>query len=43
LFLNEPDWLEAIPIGDILQRDPHPGAKASEQTEQTRSALWWTD
>ena len=32
-LLNEPDWLEAIPVGEILQRDPHPGEKASEKTE----------
>lgn len=32
-ILNEPDWLETPPIGEILQRDPHPGEKASETTE----------
>jgi hypothetical protein len=32
-LLNEPDWLETPPIGEILQRDPHPGEKASEKTE----------
>ena len=32
-LLNEPDWLEAQPVGEILQRDPHPGEKATEKTE----------
>ena len=32
-LLNEPDWLEAIPAGEILQRDPHPNEKASERTD----------
>jgi hypothetical protein len=32
-LLNEPDWLEAVPVGEILQRDPHPGERASERTE----------
>src|SRR5436190_20069832 len=26
-LLNEPDWLETPPVGEILQRDPHPGEK----------------
>ncbi len=32
-ILNEPDWLEAQTVGEILQRDPHPGEKASEKTD----------
>src|SRR6185503_6129877 len=32
-ILNEPDWLDTPPVGEILQRDPHPGEKASEKTE----------
>src|SRR5690349_24394865 len=32
-ILNEPDWIEAQPVGEILQRDPHPGEKASEKTD----------
>jgi hypothetical protein len=32
-LLNEADWLEAVPVGEILQRDPHPGEQASEKTE----------
>jgi hypothetical protein len=32
-LLNEPAWSEAALIGDLLQREPHPGEKATEQTE----------
>jgi hypothetical protein len=32
-ILDEPDWAEAQPIGEILQREPHPGEKATEKTE----------
>src|SRR5215831_3488212 len=32
-ILNETDWLEAPTVGEILQRDPHPGEKASEKTD----------
>ncbi|HEU4390545.1 MAG TPA: DUF5916 domain-containing protein [Blastocatellia bacterium] len=32
-LLNEADWLEASTVGEILQREPHPGEKASERTE----------
>jgi len=32
-LLKEPDWLETPPIVEIVQRDPHPGEKASEKTE----------
>ena len=32
-LLNEPDWLETQPVGEILQRDPRPGEKATEKTE----------
>src|SRR6266446_8015161 len=31
--LGEPDWTAATPIGEIRQREPHPGEKASESTE----------
>jgi len=31
--LDEPDWAAATPIGEILQREPRPGEKASERTE----------
>jgi hypothetical protein len=31
-ILNEPDWAEAPPIGEIIQREPKQGEKASEQT-----------
>jgi hypothetical protein len=31
--LDEPDWETATPIGEIRQRDPHEGEKASETTE----------
>jgi hypothetical protein len=31
--LTEPDWEEAQPLGEIRQREPHPGEKASERTE----------
>src|SRR5439155_3583822 len=31
--LDEPDWKAATPIGEIRQREPHPGDKASESTE----------
>ena len=31
--LDEPDWKAATPIGEIRQREPHPGEKASESTE----------
>jgi hypothetical protein len=32
-LLNESDWSEAQPIGEIRQREPHPGEPASERTE----------
>ena len=32
-LLSEADWLDAAPVGDILQRDPHPGEQATEKTE----------
>ena len=32
-LLDEADWLRTPPAGEILQRDPHPGEKASEKTE----------
>ena len=32
-MLTEPDWAEAQPIGEIRQREPHPGDQASERTE----------
>jgi hypothetical protein len=32
-LLNEQDWIEASPAGEILQREPRPGEKASERTE----------
>src|SRR5439155_16941535 len=31
--LDEPDWSAAAPIGEIRQREPHPGEQASEPTE----------
>ncbi len=31
--LNEPDWAQAVSIGEIVQREPKPGEKATEQTE----------
>src|SRR5438034_356757 len=31
--LDEPDWKAATPIGEIRQREPHPGENASESTE----------
>ena len=31
--LNEAAWLESTPIGEIVQREPQPGAPASERTE----------
>lgn len=31
--LNEPEWSEAKPIGEIIQRGPRPGEKPTEQTE----------
>jgi hypothetical protein len=31
--LDEPDWANAPAIGDILQREPNPGEKATERTE----------
>jgi uncharacterized protein DUF5916/cellulose/xylan binding protein with CBM9 domain len=31
--LDEPDWEAATPIGEIRQREPHEGEKASEPTE----------
>src|SRR5437867_3152969 len=31
--LDEPDWISATPIGEIRQREPHPGEQASEATE----------
>ena len=30
---DEPDWARAEPIGEITQREPKPGAAASEKTE----------
>src|SRR5262245_63948484 len=32
-ILNEPDWIEAQTVGEIIQRDPHPGEKATEKTD----------
>jgi len=32
-LLNEPDWLETPSVGEIVQREPKPGEKASEPTE----------
>src|SRR5512141_1648537 len=32
-LLNESDWSETQPIGEIRQREPHPGKPASERTE----------
>jgi len=32
-LLDEPDWLEVPTVGEILQRDPHPGEKATEKTD----------
>jgi len=32
-LLNEPDWLETPSVGEILQREPKPGEKATEPTE----------
>ena len=32
-LLNEADWLGTPPVGEILQRDPHTGEKASEKTD----------
>src|SRR4029077_13490234 len=31
--LNEPEWVAAQPIGEILQREPKPGEAATERTE----------
>jgi hypothetical protein len=31
--LDEPDWKAATPIGEIRQREPHEGERASESTE----------
>jgi len=31
--LDEPDWEAATPIGEIRQREPYPGEKASESVE----------
>src|SRR5437867_6515219 len=31
--LDEPDWKAATPIGEVRQREPHPGENASESTE----------
>jgi hypothetical protein len=31
--LDEPEWAQASLIGEIIQREPHPGEKATEQTE----------
>ena len=31
--LDEPDWKAATPIGEIRQREPHPGEKASESID----------
>ena len=30
--LDEPDWAEALPIGDLVQREPHQGEPATEAT-----------
>jgi len=32
-LLDEPDWLETSSVGEILQREPKPGEKATEPTE----------
>lgn len=32
-ILDEPEWAQASPIGEIVQRDPRPGEKATEQSE----------
>jgi hypothetical protein len=32
-ILDEPEWASAPAIGEILQREPRPGEKATEQTE----------
>src|SRR5438128_2198982 len=32
-ILDEPEWVQASPIGEIVQREPKPGEKATEQTE----------
>ncbi|HMG36132.1 MAG TPA: DUF5916 domain-containing protein [Blastocatellia bacterium] len=32
-LLNETDWVEAAPVGEILQREPHEGEKATEVTD----------
>jgi len=31
--LDDPDWQAATPIGEIRQREPHPGEKASESID----------
>src|SRR4051794_35432075 len=30
--LDEPDWAEALAIGDLVQREPHQGEPATEAT-----------
>ncbi len=32
-ILDEPEWAQASPIGEIIQRDPRPGEKATEESE----------
>src|SRR5207302_6777475 len=32
-ILDEPEWAAASPIGEIIQREPKPGEKPTEQTE----------
>jgi hypothetical protein len=32
-ILDEPEWAQASPIGEILQREPRPGEKATEKSE----------
>ena len=32
-ILDEPDWEAATPIGDVRQREPHEGEKATEATQ----------
>ena len=31
--MSERDWVEALPIGDLVQREPHEGQAATERTE----------
>ena len=32
-ILDEPEWADALPIGEIIQREPKPGEKPTERTE----------